>query len=242
MNRDSNTLSAAVVVVSAVLLSACVVSKERLVEKERALEVCTGELRGCRTELDSCRSDSKRLQDELSMRSALCEELDVRLEKVQEEGVETREFAEREAKLREQLAAEIAAKNVRIKNLEGRLSVQMLDRILFRSGSAAILPGGRTVLDKVANVIKGGDSHIRIEGHTDNVPIGAELKRKYFSNWELSGARAASVVRHFQDKHEVEPTRMEAVGHSKYHPVAPNDTEANREKNRRVEIVLTDPK
>ena len=85
----------------------------------------------------------------------------------------------------------------------------------------------------------GGDETIRIEGHADTVRIGPKLKKKYFSNWELSTGRASSVVRYFLDRHGIEPTRMEAVGFSKYRPVASNDTEEGRQRNRRVEIVLT---
>jgi chemotaxis protein MotB len=80
---------------------------------------------------------------------------------------------------------------------------------------------------------------IRVEGHTDDVPIGATLKDKYFSNWELSAARAASVVRYFQHHHKIDTQRLEAVGFAEYRPIAPNDSVANRQRNRRVEIQLT---
>lgn len=238
--NSTSKLFAAAAVSLPILLSACV-SRELLVETERKLENCAGELRTCQTDLTACESDFKRVQGDLATKGALSDELAACLEATKEAEVTTNELEEREASLREKLATEIAARDVQIKNLEGRLSIQLLDRILFRSGSAAILPEGKKVLDKVANVIKGDDSKIRIEGHTDTVPIGPDLQHKYFSNWELSGGRAASVVRYFEGTHEIEPTRMEAVGHSKYWPVAPNDNEENRQKNRRVEIVLTAP-
>lgn len=95
------------------------------------------------------------------------------------------------------------------------------------------------MLDSVAAAIAGGNETIRIEGHTDNVPIGPNLKSKYFSNWELSTGRASSVARYFENEHVIEPARMEAVGFSKHRPVVANDSDENRQRNRRVEIVLT---
>jgi chemotaxis protein MotB len=114
-----------------------------------------------------------------------------------------------------------------------------MDKILFKTGRADIQPAGQAVLEKLAAVLKDTDDMIRIEGHTDNVPISDRLRDKYFSNWELSGARAASVVRFFQDKGGIPPLRLEPVGFGEYRPVAPNDTADNKQRNRRVEIILT---
>lgn len=152
------------------------------------------------------------------------------------------QLAAREAELRTKLDKEITAKNVEIEQLRGQLSVRVLDRILFRSGSAEILEKGQEVLDKLGAAIKDSRETIRVEGHTDNVPIHPRLQPKYFSNWELSGARAASVVRYFQGKHGIDPLRMEAVGLSEYRPVASNENDEGRQRNRRVELLLEAPK
>jgi len=77
-----------------------------------------------------------------------------------------------------------------------------------------------------------------VTGHTDPIPIRPEFMVKFPSNWELSAARAASVVRYFQEKIELDPKEMEAVGRSFYHPEASNDTKEGRAKNRRVEILI----
>ncbi len=151
----------------------------------------------------------------------------------------TSELAATREQLAQRLKDSIAKKDVEIELLRGRLSVRVLDRILFASGSAAIRPEGLEVLDKIAQVLVGGREKIRVEGHTDDVPISSALRSRYPTNWELSGARAASVVRYFQGKHEIVPTRLEAVGHSFYQGVAGNDSEQNRQRNRRVEVVLT---
>jgi chemotaxis protein MotB len=146
---------------------------------------------------------------------------------------------ELESGLRHRLQSEIGNKDVEIDRLRSQLSVRVLDRILFHSGSAEILPQGGKVLDAVAAALAGGNETIRIEGHTDTVPIGPNLKDKYFSNWELSSGRASSVVRYFVDAHGIDPIRMEAVGFSEYRPVASNETWEGRQRNRRVAIVLT---
>jgi chemotaxis protein MotB len=147
---------------------------------------------------------------------------------------------QREADLRGRLQKELTDKDVEISQLKGQLTVSVLDKILFKSGSADILPAGQAVLEKVARVLVQTDDMIRVEGHTDNVPIIGRLKEKYYSNWELSAARAASVVRYFQlGEHKIEPLRLEAVGFAEYRPLAPNDSDANKQRNRRVEIVLT---
>ena len=79
---------------------------------------------------------------------------------------------------------------------------------------------------------------IRVTGHTDPIPIRRDYQYKFPSNWELSAARAASVVRYFQEKIDLDPKEMEAVGRSFYQPEASNDTKEGRARNRRVEILI----
>ena len=147
---------------------------------------------------------------------------------------------QREADLRDLLQKELTDKQVEISQHTGQLTISVLDKFLFKSGRADIQPAGQALLEKVALVLVQNDDMIRVEGHTDNVPINEKLKDKYLSNWELSAARAASVVRYFQlGEHKIEPLRLEAVGFAEYRPVAPNDSDANKQRNRRVEIVLT---
>jgi len=137
------------------------------------------------------------------------------------------------------LQSEIAAGQIQITQLKGKLTVNLVDKILFDSGKAEIKGDGTKVLDKVASVLNGvADKNIRIEGHTDNVPISGALMSKYASNWELSTARATSVARYLQDQDKVDPTRLVAAGYGEYHPIASNDTPEGRAQNRRIEIVL----
>lgn len=142
-------------------------------------------------------------------------------------------------KLASGLKSEIAAGEIQITTLKGKLTVNMVDRILFDSGRADVKGDGRKVLDKLAAVLNGvQDKDIRIEGHTDNVPIGSELKGRYPSNWELSTARATAVARYLQDNARVDPARLVAAGYGEYHPVAANDTPEHKALNRRIEISL----
>ncbi|MDE2290543.1 MAG: OmpA family protein [Elusimicrobia bacterium] len=137
------------------------------------------------------------------------------------------------------LKAEIQNGQVTISNLKGRLTVNMVDQILFDSGSAEVKPAGRKVLDQVGAALnRVQDKEIRIEGHTDDVPISAELRGRYASNWELSTSRATSVARYLQDHAKVDPKRLVASGTGPFRPVAANDTPEHRALNRRIEIIL----
>ncbi|HBR16966.1 MAG: hypothetical protein A3G39_10950 [Deltaproteobacteria bacterium RIFCSPLOWO2_12_FULL_43_16] len=142
-------------------------------------------------------------------------------------------------KLISEMEQEIKKGDIKITQAVDRLSVNMVEKILFDSGKAEIKPEGLKVLDRVGAILKGiTDKQIRIEGHTDNVKIGSKIKEKYPTNWELSTARATSVVRYLQDKVGIDPRHLSAIGYSEYKPIAGNDTTEGRALNRRMEIVL----
>lgn len=137
-----------------------------------------------------------------------------------------------------ELNDEIKKGEIAVTQLRDRLSLSMVEKILFDSGSAEIKQNGKAVLDRVAEILsKVTDKQIRIEGHTDNVPIGPVLAAKFPTNWELSTARSTTVVRYLQDK-GIDPALLSAAGYSEYRPVDSNETEEGRAKNRRIEIVL----
>jgi chemotaxis protein MotB len=135
----------------------------------------------------------------------------------------------------EELEEEVASGKIEIQKLRGQLQVRALDRILFASGSAELKPDGRTVLKKLAaQILKLDDQRVRVEGHTDDVPIATA---KFPSNWELSAARAAQVVRAFEEA-GMDPKRLEAIGFGPNRPIEDNATPEGRSRNRRIEIVL----
>lgn len=137
-----------------------------------------------------------------------------------------------------ELKHEIKQGEIQITQLRDKLTVNMVEKILFDSGSAVIKKNGKKVLDRVAEILKNvSNQQIKVEGHTDNVPIGPGLVDKFPTNWELSTARATTVVRYLQER-GVNPVFLSAEGYSEYRPVAPNDTDENKAKNRRIEIVL----
>jgi chemotaxis protein MotB len=107
--------------------------------------------------------------------------------------------------------------------------------LFFNFGKADINSSGFAFLDKMTVLIRKTPYAVRVEGHTDNVPIHTP---RYPSNWELSTARAVSVVKYFVDVGKINPQRLSAVGYGASRPLAPNDAAAGRAKNRRVEIVL----
>ena len=115
------------------------------------------------------------------------------------------------------------------------LVMRMSEHTVFGLGSADIAAEALPLLQKVGAIISKTAYQIRIEGHTDNLPIHTE---RYPSNWELSTARAVNVLRYFIKNHNVDPRRLAAEGFSEYHPVVANDAAENREKNRRVEIIF----
>ncbi len=141
--------------------------------------------------------------------------------------------------LRNSLEAEIAKGDIRIKQVRDKLTINMVDRVLFDSGRAFVKPAGLKVLKQMSDILKSvDDKQIRIEGHTDNVPIGIKLQERFPTNWELSTARATSVVRYLIEKGEIVPDNISAVGYADTRPIASNEEEEGRQVNRRIEIVL----
>lgn len=139
--------------------------------------------------------------------------------------------------LEDQLAQEIKDKQVRLQMMEKGLVITFVADILFDSGKATIKPESHTSLDKVASVLNETvpNLSVGIEGHTDDQPIKLSGWR---SNWELSAARALSVLHYLENQGQVSPSRLKAEAFGEFHPVAANDTKDGRQLNRRVEIVI----
>ena len=138
------------------------------------------------------------------------------------------------------LEQEIERGEVRISELKGKLTVNVVDKILFDSGKAALKPAGIKVLQQIGDILNSAvDKNIQVEGHTDNVPISGGLAARYPSNWELSTARATTVLHFLQDKVGVSGERLSAVGYGEYQPISSNATAKGRAENRRIQIVLT---
>ena len=127
------------------------------------------------------------------------------------------------------------SENIKVSLEHGNVMIGITGTILFNSGLAQLNAGGKPVMDEIFNIIKEfKDFKINIKGHTDNQDINT---RQFPSNWELSACRATSVLRYLIEK-GISADRLTATGYADLLPVAPNDTEENRQKNRRVEFVL----
>jgi chemotaxis protein MotB len=193
-------------------------------------------------------STNKKTQDELTFKVNSLEQQKVVLERELEIkiGEMSKKKEEEIARLKgtyDELVAdmkkEIEEGQIKITQLADRLSVSMVDKILFPSGEAKITPEGLKVLARVGKVLKNTKNKIiRVEGHTDNVAIHPKLQKKFPTNWELSTARATNVARFLQEKVGIKAVRLQAIGMSEYHPVASNETSAGRSQNRRIEIAL----
>ncbi|HVP67937.1 MAG TPA: flagellar motor protein MotB [Anaeromyxobacteraceae bacterium] len=142
------------------------------------------------------------------------------------------------AQLNAALKQEVASDQVRIEQLNDRLKVTLVDEILFPEGGWEIDRKGAETLDKTVPTLKAlKGQRIEVEGFTDDVPIGPDLRKRFPSNWELSAARATDVVRYLVSK-GVAPQVLSAAGFGDTRPVATNDTSQGRAKNRRIEVVL----
>jgi len=118
---------------------------------------------------------------------------------------------------------------------ERGLVISVVDTILFDSGKADLTLQAQQLLDRIAALLQATPNHIRIEGHTDNVPIH---NARFPSNWELSSTRATQVLSYFIYHHQFPPSKLSISAYGEYRPIAPNNTSQNRAMNRRVDIVL----
>jgi chemotaxis protein MotB len=141
-------------------------------------------------------------------------------------------------RLRTVLIQNTTPQDVTIAVENGRLSLRLSATRFFDAAQASLRPDALPVLDAIADELVPLDRPLRIEGHTDDTPLGNSRLR---SNWELSAARAASVVEYFQDVHHAKPEQLTAAGRASSMPIAPNDTLEHRELNRRIEITLELP-
>jgi chemotaxis protein MotB len=153
--------------------------------------------------------------------------------------------AENVAALKEQLEKELreigdkgagdVSKNISLISDERGLVVRAMEKAFFDTGKADLTGSARSALDSIAPVLTNLPNHVRVEGHTDNVPINTS---EFRSNWELSVRRATEVVRYLIERHGFPPDRISASGYAEYRPIASNDTTEDRAMNRRIEIVI----
>lgn len=185
-------------------------------------------------ERDALRANRAALADELRLLKGERKTLEVRLEEKQ--GQISQMQGTYDALVAE-LEGELSSGQVQIEQLRDGIHVNLAQEILFPTGSAELDAQGRDVLARVSAELAKVGNRIEVQGHTDDRAIHGELAKRYPSNWELAGARAASVVRLFEEK-GVSGKRLTAVSLGEKQPVASNRSEKGRARNRRIELRL----
>ena len=198
-------------------------------EKKKEVEKVRAELAEAQAAAARAQTEVADLKNKLTDGQARIQEL----QKEKDAAVQTHQSLE------DEMRAALESKDVTISQIQGKLTVNILDRVLFDSGEADLKPAGAAVLRKVATILAAHPNlKIHVIGHTDNVPIRATARSRFPSNWELSTARATAAVRFLTELAGVDPRRLGAVGYGEFRPVADNATPDGRARNRRIAITI----
>jgi chemotaxis protein MotB len=245
-----------ILILAAVVVAACGIPEEQYNAKVMEVEKL-------KEQLDAASQSNSELSEELAVLKVENRKLADRLGELGENvqkllgdknalATDLAETREREAKLRREQEAQrarmakykkviekfqklVTSGKLKIRIVRGRMVVEMASNILFPSGKAMLHDEGKLALTELARILATiDDRDFQVAGHTDNVPISSA---KFPSNWELSGARAVTVVKFLQAQ-GVDPNRLSASGYAEFQPAASNETDAGRQQNRRIEIVL----
>lgn len=197
--------------------------------------VAAGKLRGLellRAKLDDNKVSLASAQDQIQKDKDQLANLQSKVADLEQEKAQAAQMAK---SLEDEMRSDLESKDVTISNLKGKLTVNILDRVMFDSGEAILKPDGEAVMRKVAAILAGHPTlKIHVIGYTDNVPI----RNRFASNWELSTARALAAVHFLTEKAGVDPRRVGAVGYGEYRPLADNATAEGRARNRRIAITI----
>lgn len=216
----------------------------------REVELVEQSLRAAGKDAEDCEAQIAGIEEEKWRLVRRAEELEAEAEACRTQRSELKEEVERKTKamqaleftaeeLASRLQKEIRRGEVKIKHTGGQLSVDLSDRIMFDSAEVELNQRGREVLQRVGETLrKASGKIIQVGGHTDSVPISDKLKDRFPSNWELSAARAAEVVRFLMEEVGISGERLMAAGYAQYRPVASNKSRRGRRLNRRIELVL----
>ena len=245
------------------LTSACVTQNKYtslesdLVENRRQLEQVQAEMKDLTVQRDrlarqlelldkqqqQLQASNRRLAADIDQLSEREEQLQADLDKqksvvqLQEKVIHLLDDTQKtiESSLKEQMATG----GVEIIELQDEIKVVLLDKILYEPGSLEIHAKGKQLLKTLADTIRDeAEQRLVVAGHTDSVPISSKLRSKFPTNWELSAARAAAVIRYLQYECDLDPERISLRAYSQYRPSASNQTEQGRRLNRRIEIIV----
>jgi chemotaxis protein MotB len=218
-------------IIASVLTAALVITLLGLAVWQRGTELdrLKAEAEQARAAQGKAENDAEQLRDKLADSQA----------RIQEMEKEKEMQGQMHKSLEDELRGALESKDVTISKLQGKLTVNIVDRVMFDSGEADLKPDGESVLRKVAAILaQHPEIKIHVIGHTDNVPIRAAARSRFPSNWELSTARATAAVRFLTERAGVDPRRVGAVGYGEFRPIADNATAEGRAKNRRIAIAI----
>jgi chemotaxis protein MotB len=217
--------------------TACGVSKEEFAAKERDAQQYRQKFQSESEKSAALEKKVGDLQGQVTAQQQEIDQLKASAAKLEHEKGELQAKSAQYEQLTNSLQSQIANGQIEISELRGKMTVKLKDKILFASGSTALGKEGKAALDAVADAFKDlKDKNIIVAGYTDDVPTGSKLGFK--DNWDLSTARAVTVVRYLQSK-GVPPTLLGATGFSQFRPLSPNTSSEARSQNRRIEIALT---
>ena len=215
--------------VLAVLLVLSLLLWAAAVGRERGLESLRTKLDDANASLANAQAESQKDKDQMADLQAKVADLE-----------QEKDTAAQMAKgLENEMRTDLESKDVTISNLQGKLTVNILDRVMFDSGEAILKPAGESVMRKIAALlVEHPQLKIHVIGHTDNIPIRPEARSRFTSNWELSTARALAAVHFLTEKAGVDARRVGAVGYGEFRPLADNATAEGRARNRRIAITI----
>ncbi len=235
--------------VMSLFCSGCLVAESKYIKKVEETDNLSKELETVKAQRDELDKDLKSKTDDLSKTAAekrqkiadleaentkLKDNVSQLMKKSQEVEAASQTYQE----LLKEMKGEISQGQVTITELKGKLTMDVVDKILFASGESAVKKEGLAVLKRVVEILKNvKDKNIRIEGHTDNVKITSRLAKVYPTNWELAAARAINVSKYLQQQ-GIDPKILSATAFGEYQPLADNSTAEGRAKNRRIAIIL----
>jgi chemotaxis protein MotB len=213
-----------------VVLGLCLWSQSQ--QHERDMDALRAKLNAAAAAVVSAQKDETGLQQQAAT-------LQSQVDDLVKEKEQAAQAAQSARGLEDEMRNNLESKDVTISKLQGKLTVSILDRIMFDSGEAELKADGQTVLLKIAAFLtQHPELKIHVIGHTDNVPIRGAARSRFATNWELSTARALAAVRFLTERAGVDPRRVGAVGYGEYRPVADNSTPEGRARNRRIAITI----
>ena len=216
-------------------------SEKKIDELNAALEESNEKMEQYRQTCDQLEEEIKKIDIEKQLKSQLIESQKETIQKqtavISLQNTVIRLFDDSEQTLQNNIEEQIKSQDLEASTSSSSIKYVLENNLLFQSGSAEPSEEGEKLLARLKDLLRDKRyPYIRIEGHTDDLPLKSTVK--YADNWELSAARAAAVVRFLHETVGIAPEKMAAVGYGQYRPIASNETEDGRDQNRRIEIIL----